>query len=106
MKKLLLFFSICLCLNANLTMAQQIMAQPPENILPSEKTAQQLNEISAEIQRPELRYAPSEGGNANKESWIPIPDIDIHVIMVLASMLCIYVLLQVRGYKNIKHKQV
>ena len=90
MKKLLLFFSICLCLNANLTMAQQIMAQPPESILPSEKTAQQLNELPAEIQRPEVRRAPDgEHGDANKESWLPIGGIEPNILFtLLLSYLC------------------
>ena len=68
MKKFFFFFTICLWLATSLTSAQQIMAQPPENILPSERTAQEISQLPAELSRPELRARPgSEPGDGNAQ---------------------------------------
>ena len=70
------------------------------SVLPSEQTAESLGQLPSVTDAPELRYAPGESGNANKESWLPVGDVDLFVVLLMLSVGGYYVLNQTKKKKS------
>jgi len=70
------------------------------SVLPSEQTAENLGQLPSVTDAPELRYAPGESGNANKESWLPVGDVNLLVVLLMLLASGYYVLMQTKKKKR------
>jgi hypothetical protein len=86
MKKFFLLLAFIACLTVE---AQESLAQPPENVLPSEVAAQNITELTS-APKPGLRYGPSDQGNGNKETWLPVAAADYTIILSMSVLLLAY----------------
>ncbi|GAB6010792.1 hypothetical protein [Viscerimonas tarda] len=90
MKKLFLLLAVVACLTAE---AQEFLAQPPENALPSEVAAQNITELTSQ---PELRAKPTWEEGDGWSQKMPVGDASP---LLLLSMVAIWLL-----FKKITNK--
>lgn len=102
MKQCIFFFFIIsgLIISLNIT-AQEPAGQPPQVTLPSEQTAQGFAQLPSEVVRPDTRRAPDgELGNANKETWLPIGQIDIWMLLSITGLYVCFFSFKQLNYKK------
>ncbi|GAB6013618.1 hypothetical protein [Viscerimonas tarda] len=97
MKKLFLLLAVIACLTVE---AQEFLAQPPENVLPSEVAAQNITELTS-APKPGLRYGPDEKGNGNKETWLPVAAVDYTIVLSMSLLLFAYSFFKTRKNEKI-----
>ncbi|GAB6010957.1 hypothetical protein, partial [Viscerimonas tarda] len=81
MKKLFLLLAVFACLTVE---AQEFLAQPPENALPSEVAAQNITELTS---RPELRAKPTDIDGSEHAQKVMIGDLESKHWMALVLLL-------------------
>ncbi|GAB6012866.1 hypothetical protein [Viscerimonas tarda] len=100
MKKLFLLLAVFACLTVE---AQEFLAQPPENMLPSEVAAQNITELTS-APRPDLRRGPDEPGYGNKETWLPVAAVDYTIILSMSILLFGYSFFKTRKNERTDEK--
>lgn len=82
---LVLFFLSLLCPVSVGVSSQELTGGFPEANLPSEQTYSNIEESSG-VSKPNLRYGPGEGGDANKETTLPAGSANIYSLLLLAGV--------------------